>query len=154
MARAEVDDAGADDDLFSAFEPISAVPLGDGSEPDWVLDDDAAFEPLVGFDAPDLTIPLPPLPARTRSGPDSASARGTPDGRTVREHKEHLREANANKSRLIARHTGQTHAAVNAELNRVSGVKKVSEATVEQLERRLQKADAWLRQASARRVAG
>jgi ribosomal protein S4 len=72
----------------------------------------------------------------------------------LREHKEHLREANANKSRLIARHTGQTHAAVNAELNRVSGVKKVSEATVEQLERRLQKADAWLRQASARRVAG
>jgi len=65
-----------------------------------------------------------------------------------------LREANAAKSRLIARHTGQTHAAVNAELNRISGVKKVSEATVQQLEKRLEKADAWLRQASARRVAG
>jgi hypothetical protein len=58
------------------------------------------------------------------------------------------------RTRAIARHTGQTHAAVNAELNRVSGVKKVSEATVEQLERRMAKADAWLQQASSRRVAG
>jgi hypothetical protein len=77
-----------------------------------------------------------------------------PDGKTLREHKEFLREANANKGRLIARHTGQTHAAVNAELNRVSGIVKVSQATVEQLEKRLDKADAWLKQASARRVAG
>jgi superfamily II DNA or RNA helicase len=136
------------DDLFSQFAPISAVPLGDGSEPDWVLDDDGYFEPPFDADG-ELTIPLPPLP--TGAGRVGASA---PDGRTLREHKEALREANANKSRLIARHTGQTHAAVNAELNRVSGVKKVSEATVQQLERRLEKADAWLRQASARRVAG
>jgi superfamily II DNA or RNA helicase len=145
----EVDDDGAEQDLFSGlFEPISAVPLGDGSDPDWLLDDDSAFEPLVAFDdTPELTIPLPPLPG----GRAMAAA---PGGRTLREHKEFLREANATRTRSIARHTGQTHAAVNAELNRVSGVKKVSEATVEQLEKRLQKADAWLRQASARRVAG
>ena len=137
------------DDLFSQFEAISAVPLGDGSEPDWVLDDDGFFEPASAADAAELTIPLPPLPAGGRAEPSSA-----PDGRTLREHKEALREANAARSRLIARHTGQTHAAVNAELNRVSGVRKVSEATVQQLEKRLEKADAWLRQASARRVAG
>ena len=148
IARA-VDDGDADEDLFSMFAPISATPLGDGTEPDWLLDDDAAFEPPIGDDL-ELTIPLPPLPVGGRR----AAGVAAPDGRTLREHKEHLREANANKSRLIARHTGQTHAAVNAELNRVSGVKKVSEATVEQLERRLAKADAWLKQASARRVAG
>jgi superfamily II DNA or RNA helicase len=134
------------DDLFSQFAPISAVPLGDGSEPDWVLDDDGFFEPGPGADLAELTIPLPPLPTGGRVV--------APDGRTLREHKEALREANATRTRLIARHTGQTHAAVNAELNRVSGVKKVSEATVQQLEKRLEKADAWLRQASARRVAG
>ena len=140
-------------DLFSGtFEPISAVPLDDGTQPDWLLDDDAAFEPLVAFDdEPGLTIPLPPLPGGPGGGGGGASA---PGGRTLREHKEHLREANAMRTRAIARHTGQSHAAVNAELNRVSGVKKVSEATVEQLERRLAKADAWLQQASARRVAG
>ena len=136
------------DDLFSQFAPISAVPLGDGSEPDWVLDDEGFFEPLPDAMG-ELTIPLPPLPAGGR-----VAASGAPDGRTLREHKEALREANAARSRMIARHTGQTHAAVNAELNRVSGVKKVSEATVQQLEKRLEKADAWLRQASARRVAG
>ncbi len=89
-----------------------------------------------------LTIPLPPLPLAGRAA----------DGRTRREHKAHLRKANADKGRLIAHHTGLTHAGVNAELNRVSGVKKISEATVEQLQRRLDKAEAWLLQASARRV--
>ena len=44
------------------------------------------------------------------------------------------------------------HAGVNAELNRITGVTKISAATVEQLQRRLDKADAWLRQASGRRV--
>jgi superfamily II DNA or RNA helicase len=136
------------DDLFSQFAPISAVPLGDGTEPDWVLDDDGYLDAGGTMDLADLTIPLPPLP--TGAGRGVAA----PEGRTLREHKEALREANAAKSRLIARHTGQTHAAVNAELNRVSGVTKVSEATVQQLERRLEKAEAWLRQASARRVAG
>ena len=149
---ADFDDAGGDDDLFSMFAPISATPLGDGTEPDWVLDDDAYFEPPADDAA--LTIPLPPLPLGGRGGRGAGIGGGAPEGRTLREHKEHLREANANKSRLIARHTGQTHAAVNAELNRVSGVTKVSEATVEQLERRLAKADSWLKQASARRVAG
>jgi hypothetical protein len=33
---------------------------------------------------------------------------------------------------------------VNAELNRRTGVRKVSEATLEQLERRLAAADRWL----------
>jgi superfamily II DNA or RNA helicase len=142
FARAEAD---PDADLFSAFEAISAVPLGGSDdEPDWVLDDDSMFFEPAADDA--LTIPLPPLP--TGSG---ASASG---GRTLKEHKEHLRDAMADKARLIARHTGQSHAAVNAELNRVSGVKRVSEATVEQLEKRLAKAEAWLRQASSRRVAG
>jgi hypothetical protein len=33
---------------------------------------------------------------------------------------------------------------VNAELNRLSGVRRVSEATLEQLERRLAAGDRWL----------
>jgi hypothetical protein len=33
---------------------------------------------------------------------------------------------------------------VNAELNRRSGVRRVTEATIEQLERRLAAADRWL----------
>jgi ribosomal protein S4 len=65
--------------------------------------------------------------------------------RTRREHKAHLRAENADWARDLARVTGMTHAQVNGELNRLSSVSKVSEATVEQLERRLQAAEAWYR---------
>ena len=40
--------------------------------------------------------------------------------------------------------TGWTHAKVNAELNRLSGINKVTEATADQLERRLRHANKWL----------
>ncbi len=83
---APVDPAAFDDepeDLFSQFAPISAVPLGAGSEPDWVLDDDALYDPPA--DGEDLTIPLPPLPTGGRDGaalgargPDAARAQGAP----------------------------------------------------------------------------
>lgn len=135
----------------SLFAAISAVPLADGTLPDWLLDDDAALEPA---DDESLTIPLPPIAARGGGVAVVGGVDGPAHGRTRREHKEHLREANAAKMRLIAHHTGMTHAKVNAELNRVSGLRRISEATVEQLEKRLHKADLWLRQASARRVPG
>ena len=140
-------DEVAKEDLFSLFAPISATPLSEGDDPDWILDGDGYAE---APEDPTLTIALPPLPTGGRASP--ATSATAPDGRTRREHKEHLRRANADKGRLIARHTGVTHAGVNGELNRVIGVKKVSEATVEQLERRLDKAEQWLRQASARRA--
>ncbi|GAC1364517.1 MAG: DEAD/DEAH box helicase [Actinomycetota bacterium] len=134
------------EEQFSLFAPISAVPLDDGSVPDWVLDEPAGAEP-----SPDaaLTIPLPPLPPG-RMG----AAMDLPEGRTLREYKASLREANSNRVKAIARYTGQTHAAVNSELNRVTGLKKVSEATVEQLRKRLDKADVWLQLESSRHAAG
>jgi len=136
-----------DDEQISLFAPISAVPLADEDNPDWVLDGDGSPDPPV--DAT-LTITLPPLPT---GGPGTQAPSSLAiDGRTRRETKEHLRKANAERGRLIAHHTGKTHAGVNAELNRVMGLNKISEATVEQLQRRLDKADQWLRQASGRRV--
>ena len=120
------------------------MPLDGRADPAWLGEGEVSPEPVA--DAA-LTIPLPPLPLPGRGGAGAA-----PDGRTRREHKAHLRRANAETGRLISRHTGLTHAGVNAELNRITGVKKISEATVEQLQRRLDKADAWLRQASGRRV--
>jgi superfamily II DNA or RNA helicase len=139
-------DATGEEDQLSLFAPISAVPLEASEAPDWALDGDAGGAPD-GDEA--FTITLPPLPA-VRSGASS----GLPEGRTRREHKEHLRKANADASKLIARQAGLSHAAVNADLNRSSGVNKVSEATIEQLERRLRKAEQWLRQTPARRGVG
>ncbi|MEN3313828.1 MAG: hypothetical protein V7605_62 [Acidimicrobiaceae bacterium] len=147
LAPRDLRDEDVDEEQISLFAPISAVPLAEDGDPDWVLDG-------VGFPEPPadeaLTIALPPLPMSAR-GPQPAGS-ASPDGHTRRVHKEHLRKANAEKGRLIAHHTGMTNAAVNAELNRVIGLRKVSEATVEQLQRRLDKADQWLRQASGRRV--
>ena len=132
---------------FSLFAPISAVPLGEPAAAEWVLDEDAGPEPA--NDAT-LTISLPPLPPGRRG----VAAGALPGGRTLREHKAYLRDANSGRVRDIARLTGLTHAAVNRELNRVIGLNKVSEATVEQLERRLVKAEAWHNQEAARHKAG
>jgi len=130
----------------SLFAPISAVPLDAGEVPDWELDERGVPEPA--YDAA-LTIPLPPLPPAGRT-----AAGRLPEGRTLREHKSWLREANTNKVRTIARQTGLTHAAVNNELNRITGLRKISEATVDDLERRLARAEKWLEQESSRHVAG
>jgi superfamily II DNA or RNA helicase len=150
--REVVEGAAEPDDLeseqVSLFAPISAVPLDDGDRagvPDWELDEQGIPEPAQ--DAA-LTIPLPPLPSGGR-----ATGR-LPEGRTLREHKARLREANTSKVRAIARQTGLTHAAVNNELNRITGLRKVSEATVEDLERRLARAEKWLEQESSRHIAG
>jgi superfamily II DNA or RNA helicase len=61
-----------------------------------------------------------------------------------------LRAANTEQARTLARRAGLTHAEVNAELNRRCGIRRVSEATAAQLERRLQIAEAWFEHLSAR----
>ncbi|HWE80882.1 MAG TPA: hypothetical protein VG265_04480, partial [Gaiellaceae bacterium] len=66
---------------------------------------------------------------------------------TRREEKQELRESNARTARELARRTGLTHAEVNAELNRRSRVRRVSEATVEQLATRLAAGESWLLEA-------
>ena len=143
-------------------EPGSEEPVpGDGTSPG---DDRGDDEGLV------LTLPSlagsggpGPVPAL----PDGMVPEGRPDGMvpeggvaqglgperlapptataplTRREHKASLRDANAAAAADIARRTGWPHARVNAELNRLAGVRRITEASVEQLERRLRRAQAW-----------
>ena len=129
------------EEQLSLFSVLSAVALGDPFEPEWVTDDHEVEWPDDSSSDEDdeLTITLAPPP---RPG---AGGTGSTHHRTRREHKAHLREENADWARDLVRVTGMTHAQVNSELNRLSGVSKVSEATVEQLERRLQSAEAWFR---------
>ena len=61
------------------------------------------------------------------------------------EHKRQLRESNASAAQELVHLTGWTHAKVNAELNRRAGVPRVTQATAEQLARRLRHAESWLR---------
>jgi superfamily II DNA or RNA helicase len=133
--RGEARDTDASDEQMSLFAAISAVALDatglDGPDADEL--DDGEDDGLDGFE---LTLaPPPPL----AGGGDAGSP-----VRTRREEKRLLRDENATVARELARRARLTHAQVNAELNRLSGVGKISEATIEQLERRLAAGDRWL----------
>jgi superfamily II DNA or RNA helicase len=145
-ADAEFDElpgpARPEEEQLSLFAAISAVALGDPHTPEWIAedpgDDLGAAEPE---DDDALTVSLAPPP---RPGGQTTTVDVAPH-RTRREHKAHLRNENADWAREIVRISGLSHAQVNSELNRLSGVRKVSEATVEQLESRVRHAQGWLR---------
>jgi superfamily II DNA or RNA helicase len=138
------------EEQLSLFSVLSAVALGSPHEPEWLTEDydsDLLDEPATDDDELIITLTTPPRPGG--GGPGQGWMGGEGGGRvhhrTRRERKAHLRAENADWARDLARVTGMTHAQVNGELNRLSSVSKVSEATVEQLERRLQAAEAWYR---------
>ncbi|MDQ6837493.1 MAG: hypothetical protein M3137_03910, partial [Actinomycetota bacterium] len=103
------------------------------------------------IDDPALLIELAALPllagAGAGTGAEAAAAAGSAgddDTRvTRRERKQRLRDANAELARDLVRRTGWPHPRVNAELNRLAGIRKVTEATVDQLEKRLRHAEKW-----------
>jgi superfamily II DNA or RNA helicase len=134
-AGAELDELRDPDRQPSLFSVISAVAT-DPEEPEapWDVDPlphDGDAEPVVEIElAEPPRLAVPP------------SAMG---GVTVVEHKRRLREANARAAQELVLLTGWPHAKVNAELNRRAGIKRVTQATAEQLERRLRHAESWLR---------
>jgi len=62
-----------------------------------------------------------------------------------RERREALRERNAALVRELVHRRRLAHAEVNAELNRRVGIRRITEASLEQLARRARAAEAWLR---------
>jgi superfamily II DNA or RNA helicase len=123
-----------DEEQLSLFAAISAVAT-EASDP---LQDEDWDEPDGdGGEEVELTLaPPPPL--------SGAADEGGVVVLTRREEKQLLREENAKVARELVRRTGLTHAQVNAELNRLSGVRKVAEATLDQLQRRVAAGDKWL----------
>ncbi len=124
-----------DSEQLSLFAVISAVATEPGEAPDDEVPFDDADD--AGDDQVELAL-APPPPLGGDAVPDLESVL------TRRDEKQHLRDANARAARELARRTGLTHAEVNAELNRRSGLRRVSEATLAQLEERLEKAEHWL----------
>jgi superfamily II DNA or RNA helicase len=119
---------------LSLFAPLSAVAVGDAAawspwhEP---LPDDWSdgTDPSIEFEL----APPPPVAAM-----DPAA-----NGLTRRQAKDRLRAANADAARDIARVGDVTHAQVNLELNRMAGIRRITEATEEQLQVRLHHARRW-----------
>jgi hypothetical protein len=130
-----------DQEQLSLFAAISAVATDETrARSPWALETTAAGTTLLALDGDDdsLVVTLDPPP------PLSGGGDGVVDLRDLRQRKRRLRDANTDRSRTLARLTRMTHAQVNAELNRLSGLPRVSEATLEQLERRLHHAERWL----------
>jgi superfamily II DNA or RNA helicase len=133
-------DALKDKEQMSLFSAISAVALDvtehDGERPAWLTE-----HVLDMGDGEDdhLLIDLPPLPG----GKPVADDDGT--GRSKQQARRALRDQNTEYAKAIVHRTGWAPAKVNAELNRMSGVERVADATFEQLERRLALAERWLR---------
>lgn len=138
-------EAGEPEQL-SLFSVLSAVATGmtvhsvtaEGvafdDEPEMGIRDDAD-----GVDPADLDLVLPDVPTDAGFARDST--------RSVAEIKEDLRGRNAAVAQRLVDITGLSHGRVNAEMNRLAGVAKVSAATTDQLERRLRYAESWLRRA-------
>jgi len=135
-------DALVDDgEQMSLFAVLSAT--ADGLSDDLDIfedDDDPDFDPDAETDEEAITdadqqllIDLASLPP---AGPMGLTRRG-------RKERDRLRDLNADLVLELVGMTGKTHAAVNFELNRLSGVSKVAEATIEQLDRRAKHGQGW-----------
>lgn len=157
LPAAEPDEPGLDDEeQMSLFSVIGAVSLGEadagshevdrgsggvfGDDPDG---DPGELEDGVGLE---LVLLPPPLPGGRWA--DAAGPSDAPGGSgSLRQRKLALRDANADLARELVHATGWSHPQVNAELNRLAGIQRVSEATLDQLERRLTAGRRWLRSA-------
>ncbi|MCB9011455.1 MAG: DEAD/DEAH box helicase, partial [Actinobacteria bacterium] len=122
----EVGAFGAQDEQMSLFAAVSSRAI-ETDAPRAV-----AIPELLAGDEPDddedLVLILEPAPHLTMP----ATASGG-DGPTPAQRRRQLRETNAAAVAEISRLTGDTHASVNRQLNGLTGVTKVGEATVDQL---------------------
>lgn len=153
--------AAPEEDQLSLFAAISAVPLdengnpldtaapldaGDGEEPE-ATPEDSDEEPIPGLVGDDEDAPIPAPFSLT--APEFEEPIPTPEPSPViaqspRTKKRQLREQNSAIVRALVHKTGLGHAEVNAELNRRIGLRRVTEATVAELDKRLAVAKRWL----------
>jgi superfamily II DNA or RNA helicase len=140
--EAEARAADAAEEQMSLFAVISAVAtdteavgpsiFGEDHPDDWDDDEVPADESL------ELRIAVPPPKGRRLGTP-------TDPTKTRKQTKIELRAANSAAVAELVRFSKMDHRQANAELNRLTGIRKVTEATVEQLEARLDHANKWLK---------
>jgi len=146
--------AGGEEEQLSLFTAISAVPLDEQGRR---LDGVRVYDDADGEGIPDLvgangeiderrtafateaatigSAPVPlPEPESRGDGDGSSENRKT----SALARRRELREQNSATVADLVHVTGKSHATLNAELNRRSGIRRISEATVRQLERRLE----------------
>jgi superfamily II DNA or RNA helicase len=149
------DPAGEEDGQLSLFTALSAVPLDDQGRrletariyddpiPDYAggADDGGSVASAVAVAAGPVPLPEP----EHASAPTDA---GASPRQSALARRRQLRDANAAAVADLVHLTGRSHAELNAELNRRVGIRRITEATVRQLELRHQAA---VKMMSARR---
>jgi superfamily II DNA or RNA helicase len=143
---------------LSLFAPLSAVVTGDDGSSVFDADDHLHLDGDDSADGPDgpegaeaaaLEVSLPSLgPDGTDRFAGAAGGAGGPSSVahavSARQRRTELRERNHKLVQELVWATGQTHAQVNAQLNRAVGLRRIDEATVDQLTRRAREAERWL----------
>ena len=137
-ARVHPDDRG---EQLSMFAALSAVVTGAAESS--VFDVDEAV--LDRFDRQEddaaLELTLPALPGAPAAGTPTD---GDGNGANPRRDRSELRERNSRLVQDLVWATGLGHAQINGQLNRLVGLRRIDEATVEQLRRRARQAESWL----------
>jgi superfamily II DNA or RNA helicase len=162
---AALDDLRHDDDRgdqLSMFAALSAVVTGEATSSVFDVDeealdrldrldrlDEAALVATTGARGGEgddgLDLALPTLPGGApAAGTGPATGGNGSNGRNPRQERAALREANAKLVQDLVWKTGMGHAQVNRELNRLVGLRRIDEATVDQLRRRAEQAERWL----------
>ncbi len=152
--REKAEPEAAEDGQLSLFTAISAVPLdAEGrrlGEAPRVFDEDAGdgeripdlagSEEADGADgAPGAQVPLAPVPL------PAPEQRAEPAAPSPLARRRALREQNSEAVADLARLSGKSHADLNGDLNRRAGIRRISEASIKQLQQRLELARKMLR---------
>ncbi len=127
---------------LSLFNVLSSVATGmtvhafteDGLT---LFDDEPDVPEPAATTVDELAIELPEVP--------TDAGYMLPGSKSIGERKEELRQQNSEIAKRLVDNTGWSHARVQAELNRLSGISSVGAATNDQLERRLRYGETWLR---------
>jgi len=132
------DDRG---EQLSMFAALSAVVTGAAESS--VFDVDEAVLDHLDRQEDDaaLEVALPALPGAPGA---AGTGNGNGNGGNPRRERSELRERNARLVQDLVWATGLGHAQVNGQLNRLVGLRRIDEATVEQLRRRARQAESWL----------
>jgi len=136
----EVPEEGQEEQL-SLFQVLSAQAL-DVEETASVFDDD----PNLGDEEDEdssvaIELPPPPPPGGGRFSTPLPADLG---GRPLTEVKRELRAANAELAQHLVRFTGLSHREVNGRLNRLAGLRRIDDASLDDLRRRADQAERWL----------
>lgn len=146
LAIDSIDQAFGEEQL-SMFQVLSSTPLHKENEILAAISNLNELTPIQTSTDP-IIIELPALPVDDVLGDHNHYQVIT----SMRKTHVHLRRSNTDLVRTIVALTGQTHAQVNIELNRLANIEKIAIATNAQLDKRLKCAKDWIASNRRKRV--